>query len=309
MHRPLTSKFPQPIWKKSPTCGAVISLSSGALHRFIMNKVISQWPNDKKLAVLLTVMFEIWSDGKAPPYSPMTTSLKPGTIDLLGISWSQYGGKTGIWRFMRIFTDLGIAATICLNARCAEVFSEAVKELHRRGHEIAGHSYTQDLILPYLSPEQETEVIHRCSGIIQGVVGTRPVGWFSPVAAPTTETAGLLAEAGFLWHGDYNDTDLPYVLETGKGKLVAIPHSDFTDNRTLRSSPRDFYNVYKDTFDYLYRHEAPSLINLTVHAHFGGRPLMSAMLHDLLKYMRGYPDVWFARHDEVARWTIEQAER
>ena len=273
-----------------------------------MNKVISQWPNDKKLAVLITVMFEIWSDGKAPPYSPMTTSLKPGTIDLLGISWSQYGGKTGIWRFMRIFTDLEIAATICLNARCAEVFSEAVKELHRRGHEIAGHSYTQDLILPYLSLEQETEVIHRCSGIIQRAVGTRPVGWFSPVAAPTTETAGLLAEAGFLWHGDYNDTDLPHVLETGKGKLVAIPHSDFTDNRTLRSSPRDFYNVYKDTFDYLYRYEAPSLINLTVHAHFGGRPLMSAMLHDLLKYMRGYPDVWFARHDEVARWTIEQAE-
>lgn len=67
-----------------------------------MNKVISQWPNDKKLAVLVTVMFEIWSDGKAPPYSPMTTSLKPGTIDLLGISWSQYGGKTGVWRFMRI---------------------------------------------------------------------------------------------------------------------------------------------------------------------------------------------------------------
>jgi len=27
-----------------------------------------------------------------------------------------------------------------------------------------------------------------------------------------------------------------------------------------------------------------------------------------LKYMRGYPDVWFARHDEVARWTIKQAE-
>jgi peptidoglycan/xylan/chitin deacetylase (PgdA/CDA1 family) len=274
-----------------------------------MNKVISQWPNDKKLAVLVTVMFEIWSDGKAPPYSPMTTSLKPGTIDLLGISWSQYGGKTGIWRFMRIFTDLEIAATICLNARCAEVFSEAVKELHHRGHEIAGHSYTQDSILPYLSLEQETEMIHQCSGIIQDTVGTRPVGWFSPVAAPTTETAGLLAEAGFLWHGDYNDTDLPYVLETGKGKLVAIPHSDFTDNRTLRSSPRDFYNVYKDTFDYLYRYEAPALINLTVHAHFGGRPLMSAMLYDLLKYMRGYPDVWFARHDEVARWTIEQAER
>jgi peptidoglycan/xylan/chitin deacetylase (PgdA/CDA1 family) len=269
---------------------------------------ISSWPEKKKLAVMVTVMFEVWSEGKAPPYSPMTTSLKPGTPDLLGISWSQYGGKTGIWRFMRIFDDIDIKATVCLNAKGAEVFPDAVKELHIRGHEIAGHSYTQDLILPYLSWEQEKEVIQRCTRTIEEAVGVRPVGWFSPVAAPTVHTAELLAEEGFLWHGDYNDTDLPYAFETGKGKLVAIAHSDFTDNRTLRSSPRDFYNVYKDTFDYLYKHEAQSLINLTVHCHFGGRPLMSAMLHELLRYMKGFPDVWFARHDEIARWTLDHSE-
>jgi peptidoglycan/xylan/chitin deacetylase (PgdA/CDA1 family) len=269
-----------------------------------MAQTVSHWPDEQRLAVMVTVMFEVWSEGKAPPYSPMTTSLKPGTPDLLGISWSQYGGKTGIWRFMRIFDDLEIAATVCLNAKAAEVFPEAVKELHRRGHEIAGHSYTQDLILAYLSPQEEKEVIQRCKRIITAAVGTAPLGWFSPVAAATADTARLLAEAGFIWHGDYNDTDLPYVLETDRGRLVAIAHSDFTDNRTLRSSPRDFYNVYKDTFDYLYRNEAPSVINLTVHAHFGGRPLMSAMLHELLLYMKGFPGVWFARHDEVARWTL-----
>ena len=274
----------------------------------IVENVISHWPNHKKLAVLVTVMFEVWSDGKAPPYSPMTTPLKPGTPDLLGISWSRYGGRTGIWRFMRIFEDVEIAATVCLNARCAELFPEAVKELHKRGHEIAGHSYTQDLVLPYVSPAEEHEIIQRCKRIIVDAVGSAPVGWFSPVAAPTEHTAKFLAEENFIWHGDYNDTDLPYIVETSSGRLVALAHSDFTDNRTLRSSPRDFYNVYTDTFDYLYRYEAPSLINLTVHAHFGGRPLMSAMLHELLRYMRGYPDVWFARHDEVARWIIEQAE-
>jgi len=61
----------------------------------IVENVISHWPDHKKLAVLVTVMFEVWSDGKAPPYSPMTTPLKPGTPDLLGISWSRYGGRTG----------------------------------------------------------------------------------------------------------------------------------------------------------------------------------------------------------------------
>jgi peptidoglycan/xylan/chitin deacetylase (PgdA/CDA1 family) len=274
-----------------------------------MAKIVSYWPEHQKLTVMVTVMFEVWSDGKAPPYSPMTTSLKPGTPDLLGISWSQYGGKTGIWRFMRILDDTGIKASVCLNAKAAEVFPQAVTELHKRGHEIAGHSYTQDLVLPYLSPAEEKEVIQRCKRIIESAVGTPPVGWFSPVAAPTVNTASLLAQEGFLWHGDYNDTDLPYPFETPHGKLVAIAHSDFTDNRTLRSSPRDFYNVYKDTFDYLYKHEAPSLINLTVHTHFGGRPMMSAMLHELLRYMKGFPGVWFARHDEVARWTLTNADQ
>lgn len=255
---------------------------------------------------MVTVMFEVWSDGKAPPYSPMTTTLKPGTPDLLGISWSQYGGRTGIWRLKRIMDDCAVVGTVCLNAKGAELFPQAVKELYRSGHEIAAHSYTQDLVLPYLTPQEEKDIIHKCSRIIEGVIGTRPVGWFSPVAAPTAHTAAFLAEDGYLWHGDYNDTDLPYTLNTPQGKLVAIAHSDFTDNRTLRSSPRDFYNVYRDTFDFLYRNEAPSLLNLTVHAHFGGRPLISAMFTKLLRYMKGFHDVWFARHDEIAHWVLDE---
>jgi peptidoglycan/xylan/chitin deacetylase (PgdA/CDA1 family) len=266
--------------------------------------MMTRWPKDQRIAVMVTIMFEVWSEGKAPPYSPMTTALKPGTLDLLGISWSQYGGKTGIWRLMKILGESAIPGTVCINAKAAEDFPEAVLELNRQGHEIAGHSYTQDLILPYLEPEEERNVIDRCTRIIEQAVGARPIGWFSPVAAASAQTAEYLAGSGYLWHGDYNDTDLPYVMETARGKLVAIAHSDFTDNRTLRSSPRDFYDVYKDTFDYLYRHESPSLLNLTVHAHFGGRPLMSAMLRELLQYMRTFPDVWFARHDEVARWAL-----
>jgi len=249
-------------------------------------------------------MFETWSEGKAPSYSPMTTSLKPGTVDRLGISWSEYGGKTGIWRIMKVLDESGVKATVCLSGRSAELYSGAVKELHKKEHELAGHSYTQDLILPYLSPEEEREVIRKCCRIIEKTVGLRPVGWFSPVAAPTEHTAEYLSEEGCLWHGDYNDTDLPYPLKTAKGILVAIPHSDFTDNRVLRGSPRDFYQVYKDTFDFLYRTETMGMINLTVHAHFGGRPLMSAMLAEILQYMKGFPNVWFARHDEIARWVL-----
>ena len=260
-----------------------------------------RWPNGARLAVLPTVMFESWSEGKAPPYSPMTTSLRPGTVDRLGVSWAEYGGKTGIWRLMRVLDEFAVNATVCISGQAAEKYPEAARALHEKGHELAGHSHTQDLILPYLGPEEEHEVIRRCGKIIQNVTGAKPAGWFSPVAAPTEHTAGFLAEEGFLWHGDYNDTDLPYGLATGKGTIVAIPHSDFTDNRVLRGSPRDFCSVYKDTFDFLYRSETTGMINLTVHAHFGGRPMMSAMLAEILRHMKGFPGVWFARHDEIAR--------
>jgi peptidoglycan/xylan/chitin deacetylase (PgdA/CDA1 family) len=276
-----------------------------ALNELEMKRNQLRWPNNARLVVLPTVMFESWSEGKAPPYSPMTTSLKPGTVDRLGISWAEYGGKTGIRRIMRVLDEFAVRATVCISGKAAEQFSEAARELHKKGHELAGHSYTQDLILPYLSAEEEKEVIRRCARIIEGITGTKPRGWFSPVAAPTEHTAEFLAEEGFQWHGDYNDTDLPYALKTSKGNLIAIPHSDFTDNRVLRGSPRDFYQVYKDTFDFLYGNEPMGMINLTVHAHFGGRPHMSAMLAEILRYMRGFPEVWFARHDEIARWILD----
>ncbi len=268
---------------------------------------IRSWDRDARIAVLVTVMFETWSEEKAPSYSPMATPLREGIVDRHGISWSEYGGKTGIWRIMRTLSEFGIQATVCASGRSVEVFPEAVKELHRRGHEVAGHSYTQDTLVCYLSPEDEREVIRRCCEIIEGAVGVKPVGWLSPRVTDTPQTANFLAEEKFLWHGDYNDRDLPYVLNTSGGTMVAIPHSDFTDNRVLRGSPRDFFQVYKDTFDYLYRTESNGMINLTVHAHFGGRPLMTAMLAEVFKYMKGFSGVWFPRHDEIARWVLRHA--
>lgn len=62
--------------------------------------------------------------------------------------------------------------------------------------------------------------------------------------------------------------------------------------------------MVKDTVDFLYRSEPMAMINLTAHAHFGGRPLISAMLEEILKYMKGYSGVWFLRHDKIARWAL-----
>ena len=118
-------------------------------------------------------------------------------------------------------------------------------------------------------------------------------------------TNDFLAQEKVLWQGDANYIDLPRRVKTKHGTLVHIPHSDYTDNRVVWLSPRQYYDVYKDTFDYLYANEPMALMVMTVHSHFGGRPLMAAVFDKLLTYFAQFPDVWFARHRELAQWALD----
>ncbi len=161
--------------------------------------------------------------------------------------------------------------------------------------------------MAYLSPEEEKAIIQKCVDVFKRLTGRAAKGVASArCSAPTAETERLVAEAGLLWYGDYNNIDLPFVVQTKGGPLVAFPHTDFADHRVLRANPRDWFEVYKDTFDYLYANEPTSLLNITVHCHFGGRPLMAAQVDRILKYLRGFPDVWFVRHDELAQWVLDE---
>ena len=175
------------------------------------------WPDGKRIAVTVTVMLETWSEGKAPPYGVQATALKPGTIDHGGIAWGSYGGKVGVWRIIDLLSRHHMRGTFCVNAKCAELFPEAVAAIVKSGHDVAGHGYVQDELLAYLAPEEEKRTIARCLDVLERATGQRPLGWLSPVLAFTEHTRTFLAEEKLLWHGDARDTDLPHVTETPAG--------------------------------------------------------------------------------------------
>jgi hypothetical protein len=70
------------------------------------------WPGGRRVAVIVSLLLESWSEGKAPSYFPRTTPLKEGVADLAGVSWSQFGGNEGIWRLTRILNEFEIAGTL-----------------------------------------------------------------------------------------------------------------------------------------------------------------------------------------------------
>jgi allantoinase len=264
------------------------------------------WPDNARMAVVMTCLMENWSGDKGPPFSVQTTSLKPGTHDRAAMTWGQYGSRNGVWRLLKILNKHSVPSTFVANAQSMEIAPDAVETILKTGHEIAAHSYTQDALMAYLSPDEERSIIQKCKDVFVKLTGAPPRGWLSPVLAPTANTEELIAEAGFLWYGDYNNIDLPFCVDTKKGRLVALPHTDFADHRVLRGNPRDWFDAYKDTFDYLYSNEPTSFLNVTVHCHFGGRPLMAAQVDRFLNYIKGFPNLWVVRHDELAQWVKDQ---
>lgn len=263
------------------------------------------WPGNKRVAVAINVDLEIWSPGKAPDYSVQSTGLKPGTISHGGIAWSEYGGKTGVWRVLRLLERHGVPGTFSVNAKCAEVFPEAVKQIAACGFDIAGHGYTQDQLLAYMSPEEEKRTIKTCLDMLQETSGARPKGWVTPVHAHTEHTVAFLAAEGLLWHNEAANSDRPHRIQVGGREMAAIPGSDYTDNRVLRTAPHLLLETYKRTFDYLYDFEPMSYMGMSIHCQFGGRPLMIAVFNELLDYFAARPDVWFASHADIARHVID----
>jgi peptidoglycan/xylan/chitin deacetylase (PgdA/CDA1 family) len=264
------------------------------------------WPHGNRIAVVCSVLLETWSEGKSPSYFPRTTPLPPGSRDIAGVNWSRFGGNEGVWRLSRTLSDLGIPSTMFCNGRSAEVWPEAVAAFAKTGHDVAGHGYLQDETLFSMNSDRERETIKKTLDLIQKAAGKRPTGWVTPIYGQSENTLEYLAEAKLTWCSDALDASVPYWRETRAGKMLMIPWSDFVDNRALRASPRVYFDVYKDMFDYLYACEPGALINIGIHAHFGGRPAMAAIFRQILEYFRSHKDVWFAQHHEVAKWIKDE---
>lgn len=266
------------------------------------------WPGGKKIAVMITVMVELWSDGQWPTYAPMAAAWPlPGVLDTHSISWSEYGAKTGVWRLLDILSAHSMPATFGISGLVAERFPSAVLAVHDAGHEIAAHSYAQDIIPARLGPSDERDNMQRCTDTFGKLTGERPIGWMNPRGTGTLRTPDLLAEAGYVWFGDYNDQELPYVRSTSSGPLVCLMHSDFTDVRGALAGPRAYRDVHRDLLGYLLRQPGPGILNLTVHAHVGGRPLLADMFDQILEQVQlDAGSAWIATHRQLAEHVLRQ---
>ena len=266
------------------------------------------------MAVSVSVMLEGWAEGSAPGIGPMGNPLKPGVRDLQALSWAEYGPKVGTWRLLDLLDRAGRKAVFYTSGVVAERYPALPAAIAGRGHVVAAHAWCQGTLPPYLSPEAEWADIVRCREVLAATAGTPPLGWLSPRCTPSGETSRFLARAGFRWHADMFDSDVPYRVETAEGTLVGMPFTMEVNDMPLYvrygNAPEAFTGVLRRLLDgWPQRHNAPGIIDVTVHAHVFGRPFGAIELRAALDLIRPIDWAWPTTHAALAELYAPSATR
>jgi len=139
-------------------------------------------------------------------------------------------------RILDILDSFSFKATFFILGWIAERCPELVKEIHRRGHDIACHGYGHQLIYN-IGPDAFREDIRKAKHILEELCGERVQGYRAPSYSITGKSLwalDILIEEGFTYdssifpvlHDTYGIPDadrFPHTIRTGAGPLVEFP--------------------------------------------------------------------------------------
>lgn len=270
------------------------------------------WPEGRTVAVIFNIAYEAWSDGSAPGIGPMGNPLPAGNFDENALSWGRYGAVHGISRLLRILDRTKLRASVMVSGILAERQSAIVKSVADAGHEISGHSYAQDLIPSTLDDEADEKNIRDTTEAIEAATGSRPKGWISPRGTAGAATIRRLIKAGYEWHSDVLDSDLPYTQEFPEGSIVAVPFgmeiNDLPHAMRYGRTPRQFVENFSDFLDHaLAVKDSTFAIEVTAHAHCYGRPGGAWAYEEIARMCSGRDDIWLPMRGEIAQLFLEKA--
>jgi allantoinase len=276
-----------------------------------------EWPEGCQIAVSLVVNYEegseltpVYGDKKHETNGEIPSRKPAEARSLQTESQWEYGGRAGVWRLLRLFEQYEVKATFFACAMALEQNPPLGREITAQGHDVCGHGLRW-VEQWHLDRESEKESIHRAVISIEKTTGRRPLGWFTK-SGPSLNTREILAEEGFLYDCDGINDDLPYYSEVKGKPWLVVPYAfDSNDGKYWRgawSNGEQFLSYLKDSFDMLYKEGAthPKMLSIGLHSRVSGRPGRALAVARFIEYVKGFPKVWFAGRDEIARWWLER---
>ena len=227
-------------------------------------------------------------------------------FDTNALSWGNYGVVRGIGRLLDCLARHDIKVSVMVSGVLAERHPESIAAIATAGHEIVAHGFAQDVIPATLAEPEVRGDIAKTSQALAAVVGDTPKGWISPRGTPSTISAQALSEAGYLWHGDAFDDDLPYWQWFGESSIIAIPLTmevnDLPHAMRHGNSPPEFVALFRHSLDRARtRERSAMMIDVTAHAHVFGRPSGAGAFEAVLELAKASPELWIGTRLQVAQ--------
>ncbi|MCC6716353.1 MAG: polysaccharide deacetylase [Acetobacteraceae bacterium] len=262
------------------------------------------WPGGARCAVALS--FD--ADHETIP-------LRDADESPMRISQGQYGARRGMPRIRALLQHQAIPATFFYPAVSALLHPEEVRGVAADGHEIGIHSWIHErnTTLPF---EAERDLSMRAAEVLDTLagrpcVGMRTASWdFSP------HTLVIIREMGLLYDSSLMADNEPYELlaDNEATGVVELPPEWIRDDAVyfnmhrfsaLRpyTPPSAVEEIFRAEFDGA-RAEG-GLFLLTMHPHVIGHRSRLPLLARLIAHIKASGDVWFATHEQVARWCLE----
>jgi peptidoglycan/xylan/chitin deacetylase (PgdA/CDA1 family) len=231
-------------------------------------------------------------------------------------SEATYGPEVGLPRILDLLEVHKVRATFFVPGYTAERHEDAVREMVKRGHEVAHHGYLHERP-DLLDERQEEEILRKGTEILERITGRRPRGYRAPSWEMKQRTPRLLRRNGFVYDSSLMGDDEPYLIPAGtEDRLLEIPvhwtnddwvHFGFCSSPALGngiSSPLEIFDTWSEEF--LGYHQFGGCFVLTLHPFVIGRPSRIRLLDRMIRLVKGTDKVWIASLEQIADFMIEK---
>jgi peptidoglycan/xylan/chitin deacetylase (PgdA/CDA1 family) len=264
------------------------------------------WPGGARVAVGLSFDFD-----------NETVTLRDGRDSVSQLSQGEYGARAGLPRVLLLLERHKIPASFFVPAVSAMLHETGMQAIVKAGHEVGLHGWIHERN-SQLDEATERELMKKALSTLERITGKRPVGMRTPSWDYSPFTIRLAKELGLVYDSSLMADDRPYeVVAEGKPTgVVQLPVEWILDDAPYFSMDRfstvrptmnedEVFAIWKAEFDVA--HEEGGLFILTMHPHISGHRARAAMLDRLVTHMKSKPGVWFATHEQIARYVKQQA--
>ena len=258
------------------------------------------WPNGARVAVGLS--FDV---------DNATAELATGNLISEVISRGEYGAIDGVPRILRLLDQHQIPASFFIPAVSHLLHPEMIPSIQQSGrHEIGVHGWIHEHLPSINDAAAEQDMLTRAIDTLTRAIGKRPVGYRAPSWQFSQYTMQQVKNAGFLYDSSLMASDDAYeiLLDRQPTGVVELPIERIVDDFPYfggsanggMPSPDAVEAVFRAEFDMAY--DEGGLYILTMHPHITGHRSRIAGLEKLILHMKSKPGVWFATHEQIARY-------